>query len=278
MEIKQYLNKFKNCGAKISFITLSFAFLSGCQFLDQNQEARAGLDWGKYSEEDFSFRLVDEFNDGSTLHIGVELSCNKTLDLSRAVFVVTTTSAAAAQDIEQVFLVSELISKSGSEIRHTGNIYSPFKALSLQLDVPHKSATDYQLELLWGEEASKYLPKVSTVQMQEVKVRLEGLNIKEKRNCDSSPCQISFGVEGQLVNNTGLLVRNAVLGIGYVFLPKGQKVDLSTQIPQNEERVDLADLNLEPDSSKLLKLELSESVPEEKEGYYYPTVRLISAE
>ena len=68
---------------------------------------------------------------------------------------------------------------------------------------------------------------------------------------------------------------NITLGVGYVWLPAGERLDLSKQIPENEEAVQLNGIGLQVGQSRPLKLLLDRAVPAETaRGGYRPVIRI----
>ena len=101
----------------------------------------------------FSLEVADEVNDGERLHILGAVSAAADWNLKDVI--VKLTSLAGGNTIGVSYLPLTQAKKKLQTMIKAGEKYS------FTISVPSKEITDYQLELLWGEEAKRYLSSVS---------------------------------------------------------------------------------------------------------------------
>jgi hypothetical protein len=150
-----------------------------------------------------------------------------------------------------------------------GNTVEAGSTIETVLTIPAASISDYQLEMVWGDEDGTEPAVMAALVLQDIETRKNLL-------CNSTPCQIAYGMRGKLYNAGKSKVSEAELGIGYVFVEQGGSLDLSGIIPENEEVLRIPGLNLGPGGAKPFTLKLSRTVPERSDGAYVPVIRVIS--
>ncbi len=213
------------------------------------------------NELPFEVTVQDEVTDGHTLHLLVGLMPKADWSGEELAFRLTTLNG-----IETIF-------SRQFPLNRILNNQSNLKAgqpIAVSLASPAERMTDYQLEVLWGEEARASLAQFPAT------LEISGLHfIQAPQSCPALPCEITYKVEAQLLNNTDTIINSAKLGIGYRWQPRGL-LDSDSTIPQNEENILLDGLKLSPGSSRALKLELASAVTLTEAGRYVPNLRVIS--
>ncbi|RMG41073.1 MAG: hypothetical protein D6719_09305 [Candidatus Dadabacteria bacterium] len=214
------------------------------------------------SAQPFAVKILDEINDGRNLRVIGSISADRPWNPDNVV--VRLVGLGQGQEkAENVFALSE---RKKSEKSSAGNIGAG-EPVSFVLSVPASGLSDYQLEVLWGEDAAPYLKKESAL----LEVRNLSYGIKpcaSKQNCDDS-----YVLEGELVNTGKKLVTAARLGLA--FYGGGDKLDLSGKVPENEQIIKLAGINLAPGELQPLRLVLEEKPPADAVKLK-PRLRVIS--
>lgn len=146
--------------------------------------------------------------------------------------------------------------------------------LDFYVSVPSAGISDYQLQLLWGKEAAMWR---STAAQKGVQLR--ALRVLEQQSvCDVRPCASRYSVSGEFFNDAATIVQKVQLGIGFVWQPDGQQLDLSKRIPEDEEPLEISGLNLGPQQTQPFELDLDKAVPGTPGGKYIPVVRVVAFE
>ena len=103
------------------------------------------------------------------------------------------------------------------------------KQYLFSLAVPAKNSSDYQLELLWGSEASTYLRKLGEPNQQ---------SLLEVRNVQIQPCMapdcLPLSISAELVNGGAERITSVKLGVGFSFLDNPPKLDSNVFLSENE--------------------------------------------
>ncbi len=213
----------------------------------------------------FGLKVVDEVNDGQRLHILASIESRTPWDPSRVMVRLTGFSG------EKVLGVSDY-PLLGSGNSGAPTVFEPGRPFDVSLSNPVAGVTDYQLELLWGEESGMELKSAapSPLQLRNVAV------IKSATPCSAERCPVVYEVSGELINSGPGKIARAALGVG--FLPHAQGGGgLVAGIPAEEEVVDIAALALEPGRSRPIKLSVEQ--PElVGGGELSPVVRVLSFE
>jgi hypothetical protein len=213
----------------------------------------------------FGLKVVDEVNDGQRLHILASIESRTPWDPSRVMVRLTGFSG------EKVLGVSDY-PLLGSGNSGAAAVFEPGRPFDVSLSIPVVGVTDYQLELLWGEESGMELQSAapSPLQLRNVAV------IKSAEPCSAGRCPVVYEVSGELINSGPGTIARAALGVG--FLPHVQGGGgLVAGIPAEEEVVDIAALALEPGRSRPIKLSVEQ--PElVGGGELSPVVRVLSFE
>lgn len=114
-------------------------------------------------------------------------------------------------------------------------------------------------------------------------LELRDIKIETQQNyCAIGDCGFQYTILASLFNNTGSTVVNVTLGVGFVRLKPDELLDLSKKAAQNEERIAVPNLTLEPGRGRPVKLTLDRVVTYQDvmspEGALKPVIRIISYE
>jgi len=140
------------------------------------------------------------------------------------------------------------------ELRRSGSVTVQTQKV---LQVRSNGAQDYQVEVLWGSDAKRVLEQLETQQ-----VRLEGLSIDPMGlPCQAVPCELTFRVEGVLMNSSPHLVDSITLGVKY--LAPEELTNLELEFAQDE-LLFLEGLSLAPGQSQPLRVILEEPLAIER--------------
>lgn len=308
----------------------------------------------------FALEVLDEKNDGESLEVYGNVVSNthwnpdnvwlRLSSLKKGTLVGVTNSPLSK--------LRPLGAQSGE-----GELTEPEEKLSFAMSVPAKEMTDYQLQLLWGDEARELnaaakgksveplttaapgsaepqiaqaaqsaaepaaspaplqvaanlskeqaplsekveapapievaaaspapepaqtpqpTPQAKIEEREPPKLLAELRNLKVekiKQECSEPPCPVMFKLAAELVNTSSEVLNRVSFGVGYIWAPAGKQLDLSSRIPDNEEKVVLSGLGLKPGVSKQLKLLLDRAVPDRSEkGEFKPVLRITSSE
>lgn len=223
----------------------------------------------------FTLEIVEELNDGANLHIHGRVQSATAWPADDVVVRLSGMRAGEARKVSFYPLAKLQQQKPDSQLAAQ---VLPNTPLDFYLSVPSAELTDYQLEVLWGKEAKSVQPKTNSAAGQEKEgLVLQSINVQRLiPNCVAAPCPSTYRLVGSLFNNSSEEVQRVELGVGFVWVPTGTNLDLSSQIPQDEENVEITGLNLAPQQSRPFKLDIDRVVPEVPDGSYQPVVRVLS--
>lgn len=210
----------------------------------------------------FGLKVVDEVNDGERLHILASIESRTAWDPRRVM-------------VRLVGLSGETV--IGTSDYPLAGVVAPGDALpagrsfDISLSIPVKGVTDYQLELLWGEESGPV-----RVEAAPTPLRLEDMTVaRATTGCATPNCPVVYEVTGSLTNRGTATISRAALGVG--FLPHGGGAGAVVGIPADEESIDLGALSLAPGTSRPVRLTV-EQPRLASGGELTPVVRIVSFE
>lgn len=150
--------------------------------------------------------------------------------------------------------------------------------LPFTLTIPVQDITDYQVEVLWGEEARKLTKKPSPKGNGPAFVALRNLRVQRLSDpkCAADPCLTMFIVSGEIFNSGEDRITGLVLSAGMISVPEGGDLDLPNAIPHNERRIEVKNLALEPGGTKPLRLQFDEMYDAEVAQYLKPSLKIVS--
>ena len=225
----------------------------------------------------FVLEVVDEVNDGERLHVLGAVTAQTDWMVNDVVVRLTGMRSGEQIGISYLPLRSNLSSSQAGDTNT--QIIKAQEKYSFSVSVPSQNITDYQLELLWGDEAKRHLKNIEVQKPGSLELRqIEVLT--KKADCPKQNCGVVYKMTAQLFNSGATVIDKVVLGVGFLVVTPGQKLDFKKQIPQNEERIELSQLALMPGASRPLSLDFDEPVTEEKfqsgQGELRPNIRIVS--
>jgi len=260
------------------------------------------------SSEPFAIEVLNEVNDGQRLAVMTQVTAHSKWD-SREVAVRLTTLRNGVPEEEKIVQLSSVMPGGGIE---TGEslMLNPGQRVPFLLTVSNAAdvasggrASDYQLELLWGNDARAILPtnnlplpstqiaakvqsppgEVGAGSISPVQILTPQLVLKGS-HCDgttSTQCQATFVLQAALLNTSAdRLVQNIDLDLGIEQL--SEKLDMQVPLLQTTERVNLTNVGLKPGQRRSISLtierqvaraDLNQSVAET----FRPILKLIDA-
>jgi hypothetical protein len=143
---------------------------------------------------------------------------------------------------------------------------------------PLQGATDYQLTLLWGEDAT-YGAHGTTAPLTPLAI--VGLRVELlPRECLVPPCPVQYVVEGRLHNESNRAVMSIELAVRFVRRSPEGALDLPsgfTQTAAAEERVVIDEAALAPGAERPFRLVLDQEMSIEEATTVIPSIRVVAA-
>ncbi len=274
----------------IFFLSLSI-FCAGCISLESGPVPLASVN--DAHDSPYAISIIEEVNDGSRLNVLASVRAKVPWDTAGSI---VRLSSLRDGEVLSTSLLSLPAAVVEAERASVSTILQADAAVQFSLSVAAVGMTDYQLEILWGEEAKPYAKTLnppsdqqpSTLKTSEQlrrvvypKARTLGLqNIEVESTtqaCEKGEkCGISFKLAADLVNGTSETVHYAVLGVGFVWIEKDQPLNLVDAPPDNEEKVEIEDITLEPGEHRPVSLTFERPAPVNTGGEFKPVVRIIS--
>lgn len=228
---------------------------------------------GSTPGEPFRLSVAQEFNDGERLMVVADLTANTTWQTSD-VLIRLRGFMNGAQVGEVTYPVSQIapLLKAG-------------ETREIPLLLSAAGVSDYQLDLLWGEESASVLQenKAANKSAQEIALpkpgaaELRNLAVSSERvNCKEMGCELKFTMAGELANYSDQIIHEITLGTGFLWTQGASALDLSSKLPENEASIELKGLELTPGASRKIRLVLDQTVPERSDGAFRPVLRIKS--
>jgi hypothetical protein len=219
----------------------------------------------------FTLEVADEINDGERLHILGTVSA--LTDWSLKDVIVKLSSLSEGRPVGVSYLP---LSKTKKELSGTIKANEKYQ---FTISVPSQNISDYQLELLWGEDAKQYV--ASVLDGEPGNLELRSIQMETIRQpCDGTDCKLTFRASAKLYNGTNKQVIKVILGIGFLRIKTGAELDLQRQIPQNEDKIDVGDILLPPGGSREIVINFDQAIPEKElvteDGEIKPNIRIQS--
>jgi len=218
----------------------------------------------------FQLKVHDELNDGTYLYVKASLQGEVQWRPEEVAVKLITIRSGEAKESD-VFKISELL-----PLQERGRLIEPRDEVLFTLQGEGGAISDYQLELLWGEDAKGL---VDEKPVEKSFLAIENLTVAANPPvCEVDPCITRFQLQGDLVNKGTTVVDQAEIAVGFLWVPSDSNEDLTGKIPDKEEKILLKDLNLGAGRSRVIKLNFTKAVPSSREGEVVPTVRILDQE
>jgi hypothetical protein len=278
---------------RLGFVLASsvLLLLSGCAGLFSGKSSQLILE----STEDlpgsermpFTLKVSQEVNDGKELHILGSVVANTEWDPDDVIVRLTSLKDGLPVGVVHHTLKKLIEARVGNEQLKTALI-SAGEEITFSLSVSSTNMSDYQLVLLWGEEADQYLgrkPKQKNAQTTRagaakevgggLKLRIHSIEIETlMADCPYPPCNVRFRLKAILQNQGDGIITSAKLGVGFL----ATELAGSDTLPEEEEQVDVPNLKLPPGQSRPFRILLTQELSEEVAEEVRPILRVLSFE
>ena len=237
-------------------------------------EATAGAD---PDVTPFILEVMNESNDGQRLTVNGRI-IPKTAKPASEVVVRLSALDRRGEQITTYHNMQDILSAGGGP-KGGPTMLEKGVAQLFTLSMPMKGITNYQVEVLWGQEAAPYAPaEPAPDQKKESKQFIALRNLEVHRvpmeNCASpNECVVKFTITGELFNSGGATIRDVVIEAGF---GGEDNLDLPAQILENEKRVEVPNLRLAPGASQRFKVSLEKLVSTSTVVAPQPVVRIAS--
>lgn len=203
----------------------------------------------------FGLKVLSEANDGSKLYVLAEIEAYSRWDLEQVVLRGTTLRDGKIVEVKDIPL------KEKAKSRYL----EVDKPVRYSLTLGAEDVTDYQVGLLWGDEAplSRQVRKPI-----EPKIELVRVQTKRELHCDFEPCEVAYTIIGEVLNSGEVDVRGATLGIRF---------EGSGELLGKEELISVTKLKLQPGQKKNIRLALKKRMTAKERDQFTPEIRVISA-
>ena len=227
----------------------------------------------------FSLEILDEVNDGKQLQVRGRVTAKS--DWNDGPVLVRLSAIDEQGKTRVSYFPASVPSKAPPRVE-APNRTKPLKlgdGIEFALGIPSAGITDYQLELLWGADAVPFIRQALGGQGEFMALR--NLEVQRGRavDCgDMEDCPVQVEITGELFNSGSVPIIGVSLGAGLTLIDQGTNLDLSNQIPDNERRIDVRNMRLDPGAVRPIKLVLKEPVNGIEGLIWQPSVRIISFE
>ncbi|MBX7138706.1 MAG: hypothetical protein K1X83_12050 [Oligoflexia bacterium] len=212
-----------------------------------------------HTEQQLPYDLVifEELNDGHKLYLDGELRGSAAIDPARTLLRLSLLND-GDELRHEVFPLTRIARESGIAPK-------PGEPYPFVISAETGGATNYQIELLWGEEA-----EAAMTELQGERSKTLELTDLEIRECPSDDdCDIPFLILGRLVNTGNDVVQSVELAVGFAL-------SSAETAPVSEEKMQLDHLDIKPGQSKPLRLTLDRPMSAAQRKHFTPTVRVVS--
>jgi hypothetical protein len=236
--------------------------LTGCWSTSKSIKRSSLPSKTKRAELPFRISVTDAVNDGSALYLRTRVQALAPWDKDY-VFIRLKGFAGGERHEEVVIPLAEAIENQQpqAKARYVGQV---FKNLFLGLSLPSEGLTDYQLELIWGKEASSAL----SANKSATEVQVKGVQVVYQQECGNCP-EVAL-MKGTLVNKSEVAVSAISLEVGFRRrnpLPDSSQSAL-VQI------VEISDLNLPPGTEQDLEFEVD--LTRARDGAFIPVLQILN--
>ncbi|RMD85195.1 MAG: hypothetical protein D6808_05760 [Candidatus Dadabacteria bacterium] len=225
-----------------------------------------------YTEKEAPFKLyiVDELNDGEMLFLKAELVPKVKWDADNVVVLL--------RGLNKGEVISEksfcFYAKCSDKPDYGRDWLEPEVGREFSLSIPAKGISDYQLEVLWGDDAKAYRAHAgSTASLKKPFLRKVEV-YRKPTDCGHNNCPESVSVRGEIFNPEEKVLRDITLGAGFIWVEPGKKHGNIN--PSAEQKVELSGVDIAPGHARSVEITLDKLVPVYQHGRYEPVVRVIS--
>ncbi len=271
--------------AVVSFLLVSLAAAAAGCFSPSGRTARVvdSASGADPSATPFKLEVVEELHDGADLVIKGRLTPKSEWPTGDVVVMLAALDDSGRQRMS-FHRMSDLAPQSA--------MLAAGKPEPFSLTIPSSGLTNYQIEVLWGRDAGPFLGKEPDAsskpeppQEQEKEKekeapkhylalrKLEVHRVPGESCANPNECELKFTITGEFFNSGGATVRNVVIAAGFT---SPDQLDLKDQKLENERRVEVRNLALQPGASKPFRLTLEKFVAAADQSAPQPVVRIVS--
>ncbi|MBX7143722.1 MAG: hypothetical protein K1X79_04665 [Oligoflexia bacterium] len=209
----------------------------------------------------FELSVLEDVNDGAHVFVRAKLSSQIDWPLSQ-IALRATALREGEEKFSEILALEKVLNQSGS--------LTAGEEREFTLTLPADGVSDYQLELVWGE-AARGINKSSQPLLKVQNIS----TLRHVQECGQAACPQTLTVKAALFNAGEAEIQSAKLGIGLIWLPEGAELDLSAQIPQDEEFVELSDMHLAPGARREVAIDIDQTLPARAGGRFEALLRVV---
>jgi hypothetical protein len=264
---------------KITILVLIY-FLSGCSNIWQaltpsdysiDNKSKTYAETGSETRSPFVLKILDELHDGKKLFVQAEVVAKTDWPANSAEINLIGISKGQTAGEKKSTLDRLLKGKLPADGKMRAD--TPYEFV---LNLPSNNLSNYQIELNWWPR-NNIEDQIEEQLDSNIGLEILDMKISKRINCSNKPCKIAYTVSGMLNNTSQETINFAKLGVGFVFVEKGEALDLSSAIPENEEEMTLKGLNLEAGQARAFNVKIKKLVIERPDGAYTPLIRVLES-
>lgn len=203
------------------------------------------------SEDDPSYpvklRITNELHDGSKLHVSGEIEGRVWWDVT-ATYIHLKILENGKVIGESLLPVANLIDEDS--VRELSGAYlRPHEVKQFRLSSNAEKMTDYQLEVLWGDDAASAKSKIPLAE----RIVIQNVAIKSSKS--------SQAITGVIVNRTETALTDVRLSVEFVWVPTGSSIEDISPDPENVQILTASNLGINPNQARNFSIELDPRLP-----------------
>lgn len=234
--VARYLSVLTLVGSVVLSVGFSSVFISCAAITSQSSEQDTAQKHGDEPALPFSLEVTEERYDGKNLYLSLKLTSLTSHDPRSSLLRVTPFEQGKRLSSHS-YAISDI--KRASEVAHS-------KVLSFPLVVRVGKMTDYQLELVWGQEARTFAKSSGSDRSLRTISEVAGLHISAVEYDRSSGLKAILEYAGDSTLE-GLILQ-------FAMVENSEPLDFQTAFNQNGEEFILEALVIEPHTPKKLKI------------------------
>jgi hypothetical protein len=153
----------------------------------------------------------------------------------------------------------------------------PGTPTEFSISIPSNGISNYQLELLWGQDAAPFQKQARSNQGNgEEFLALRNLEVHRLPSDDCATpneCTVKFTLTGEFYNAGSATISKVVVKAGFV---RADELDLGVKVLENERRIEVRNMGLTPGATKPFRLTLEKFIPMGEQVAPRPVVRIES--
>ncbi len=256
------------------FFSFIICFFSSCNLSRLNGGYVAVRDdFLKDGNDTFSLEVLQKINDGDKIYIFGVIKSFVNIPVKDIVINLKLLDKNSKIVDEHAYVLSKLIKKDSSEFFKEG------EEKKFLISTQIKNAIDFQLELLWGDEALKKqanpvsVSSVKNIEEYEKKsevLRMSNLYFDKKIVSPlGKNLQYYFVISGEFENLSDKVIKDISIGVSFKNKIKNDKM------AGDEEFLEIKDVSLMPKSKKKFEMELETIFSGSDVNLYKPDIRIV---